>query len=122
MAGVARRSPRDVVCVESAIKKCGATKQWSAALQLFAEASRRSSAVAPGCYLAAAGACGKGRQWQRALALLCQAWETRMERNVTLSYSVGTSACEKGGQWQRALALLGDMRESRLEPNATGHP
>ncbi|CAK0874849.1 unnamed protein product [Prorocentrum cordatum] len=100
----------------AAIKDCGATRQWRAALGLLREAPRSRAPAEAVVYNVAIAACGKGRQWQQSLLLLDEMREASTAPDV-VSYSAGMSACERGGRWQQALSLLGEMCETALEPN-----
>ncbi|CAK0789737.1 unnamed protein product [Prorocentrum cordatum] len=116
MLDIGRGSREGAVSFEVSIKKCGRTKQWSAALRLLREGIRLGVQLVPSHYVAIVSACGKIGQWQHALSVLSEMWEAKLEPDV--SYNAGIGACGKGGQWQRALALLGEVRQAQLEPDA----
>ncbi|CAK0869872.1 unnamed protein product [Prorocentrum cordatum] len=79
MLELKRGARRQDPSVEAAIKQCGRTKQWTAALELLRGASRSSSTASTGYYMAAVSTCSKGRQWHCALALLSEMWEVKLE-------------------------------------------
>ncbi|CAK0840713.1 unnamed protein product [Prorocentrum cordatum] len=120
MLEIQRGSRQGEPSFEAAIKKCGKTRQWREALNLFREASQLRSKISPGCYIVTVSACGKDRQWQQALALLSELWEAKLE-SYAASYcagiTAGITACQKGQQWKRGLALLSEMWEAELEPD-----
>ncbi|CAK0845418.1 unnamed protein product [Prorocentrum cordatum] len=119
MLDTGRGSREDATSVEAAIKNCGRTKQWSAALRLLREGARLGVQPVRSHYVATVTACRKGGQWQHALSVFSEMWEVELEPSVTFCYNAGISACEKGEQWQRALALLSEMWEVKLKPSVS---
>ncbi|CAK0880204.1 unnamed protein product [Prorocentrum cordatum] len=83
MPDIGRGSRGGAVPLEVTVKRCGQTRQWSAALQLLREGVQFGVQLSPCHYVAAASACRHGGQWQHALCVLSEMWEAKLEPSVT---------------------------------------